>query len=163
MKKVRIIALREDRKRLLEHIQDSSLIQVTKVEKSPKGFSKIDVTPQMQNFERSAALCENALAVLDEYAREKKGLLSSFEGRREIDPDEIGVIASNSGSVIEICRKITELNKTIADNNAEQVRIKTSLSQLEVWQNLDIPIDTHNTSSTAVFIGTLPGTYDESS
>ena len=82
MKKVRIIALREDRKRLLEHIQDSSLIQVTKVEKSPKGFSKIDVTPQMQNFERSAVLCENALAVLDEYAREKKGLLSSFEGRR---------------------------------------------------------------------------------
>ncbi len=163
MKKVRIIALREDRKRLLEHIQDSSLIQVTKVEKSPKGFSKIDVTPQMQNFERSAALCENALAVLDEYAREKKGLLSSFEGRREIDPDEIGVIASNSGSVIETCRKITELNKTIADNNAEQVRIKTSLSQLEVWQNLDIPIDTHNTSSTAVFIGTLPVTYDESS
>lgn len=90
-------------------------------------------------------------------------MLSSFEGRREIDPDEIGVIASNSGSVIETCRKITDLNKTIADNNAEQVRIKTSLSQLEVWQNLDIPIDTHNTSSTAVFIGTLPVTYDESS
>lgn len=160
MKKVKIIALREDRKRLLEHIQDSALIQVTKVEKPKKGFSKIDVTPQMKIFERNVTLCENALIILDEYSREKKGLLSSFEGRKEVDPDEIGAIASKSGEVIEICRRISELNKTIAENSAELIRIDTSLSQLEVWQKLDIPIDTRDTKSTAVFIGTIQGEYD---
>lgn len=162
MKKVRIVALREDRKRLLEHIQDSALIQVTKVEKLKKGFSKIDVTPQMQVFERNVTLCENTLNILDEYAREKQGLLSSFSGRKEVDPDDIGEIASKSGEIIEICRKISDYRKTITDNEAEQVRIKTSLAQLEVWQNLDIPINTNDTNSTAVFIGTLPAEYSDS-
>lgn len=162
MKKVSVIALREDRKRLLEHIQDSALMQVTKVDKHKKGYSNVDVTSQMQVFERNVNLCESALKILDEYSREKKGLLSSFEGRKEVDPDEIGVIASNSGEIIEICRTINDLNKNIADNAAEQVRINTSLSQLEVWQNLDIPINTEDTKSTAIFIGTLPAEYTDS-
>ncbi len=162
MKKVSVVALREDRKRLLEHIQDSALMQVTKVDKHRKGYTSVDVSSQMQVFERNVTLCENALKILDEYSREKKGLLSSFEGRKEVDPDEIGVIASNSGEIIEICRTINDLNKNIADNSAEQVRINTSLSQLEVWQNLDIPINTADTKSTAVFIGTLPAEYTDS-
>jgi V/A-type H+-transporting ATPase subunit I len=162
MKKISVVALREDRKRLLEHIQDSALMQVTKVDKHRKGYSSVDVTSQMQVFERNVTLCENALKILDEYSREKKGLLSSFEGRKEVDPDEIGVIASNSGEIIEICRTINDLNKNIADNKAEQVRINTALSQLEVWQNLDIPINTADTKSTAIFIGTLPAEYNDS-
>ncbi len=161
MKKVRIVALREDRKRLLEHIQDSALIQVKKSDKNKKGFSKIDVTSQMKIFERNVTICENSLKILDEYSREKTGLLSSFAGRKEIDPDDIGVIASKSGEVLEICRKITDYNKTITDNQAEIIRINTSISQLEVWQNLDIPINTEDTKSTAVFIGTLSDKYTE--
>lgn len=50
MKTVRIIALREDRKRLLEHLQDNALVQIKKIEKSAKGFSRIDMTSQMQIF-----------------------------------------------------------------------------------------------------------------
>ncbi len=161
MKKVRIVALREDRKRLLEHIQDSALIQVRKVDKSEKGFSKVNVTSQMKIFEKNVTLCENSLSILDEYAREKKGLLSSFAGRKEIDPDEIGEIASNSGEVINVCRQIIDCNRTIIENSAEVVRINTSLAQLEVWQNLDIPINTADTQSTAVFIGSLPKMYND--
>ena len=33
MKTVRIVALRKDRKRLLEHLQDSALIQIKKADK----------------------------------------------------------------------------------------------------------------------------------
>lgn len=161
MKKVRIVALREDRKRLLEHIQDSALIQVRKVDKSEKGFSKVNVTSQMKIFEKNVTLCENSLSILDEYAREKKGLLSSFAGRKEIDPDEIGEIASNSSEVINVCRQIIDCKRTIIENSAEIVRINTSLSQLEVWQNLDIPINTADTQSTAVFIGSLPKMYND--
>ena len=119
MKTVRIIALREDRKRLLEHLQDSSLIQIKKRDKAAKGFSKVDLTSQMQVFERNVTLTEQALKVLDEISPEKKGLLSSFAGRREVDPDEIGVIAAKAGGIINICSKITELDKKCTDNAAE--------------------------------------------
>lgn len=159
MKTVRIIALREDRKALLEHLQDSSLVQIKKRDKTAKGFSKVDLTTQMQVFERNVALTEQALKVLDEISPEKKGLLSSFAGRREVDPDEIGVIASKAGDIINICSRITELDKKCTDNAAEQVRINTTLAQLEAWQNLDIPLNTGDTKSTAVFIGSFPRQY----
>ena len=150
MKTVRIIALRQDRKRLLEHLQDSALIQVKSVEKPSEGFSKVDVSAQTQLFERNVTLTEQALKILDDHSREKKGLLDSFKGRRKIDPDELGEIASKAGGVINVCARITELDKELSSNAAEQVRINTSLAQLEAWQKLDIPLNTHDTKSTAV-------------
>ena len=161
MKTVRIIALRQDRKRLLEHLQDNGLVQLTKSENSREGFRRVDVSSQMQVFERNVELTEQALKILDNIRPEKAGMLASFKGRREIDPDEIGVIASNAKEVIETCSRIVELDKQCSDNNAEQVRIKTQLAQLESWQKLDIPLNTTDTKSTAVFIGSLPELYTE--
>lgn len=161
MKTVRIIALRQDRKRLLEHLQNSALVQIRKTEKSEKGFSKVDMSSQMQVFERNVTLTQQALNVLDELAPEKKSMLSSLSGRRVIDPDEIGVIAADAGKIIDVCNRISELNKIRADNAAEQVRIRTTLAQLEPWQNLDIPLNTGDTKTTAVFIGTLPKDYSD--
>jgi V/A-type H+-transporting ATPase subunit I len=161
MKSVRIVGLKKDRKAVLEHLQNSGLIQVKKSEKSAKGFSKTDMSSQMQIFERNVTLCDQALKTLDTFSPEKKGMLSSFEGRRVIDPDEIGVIASNAPKIMEVCNRIGILSKRLADNSAEQVRIKTSLVQLTPWQSLDIPLNTGDTKTTAVFIGTLPKEYNE--
>ena len=161
MKSVRIIALRQDRKRLLEHLQDSGLVQIEKTETCRKGFGKIDMTSQIQIFERNVTLSENALKILDSNSPEKKSMLSAFCGRREIDPDEIGVIASNAGEVIDVCNRICELNKQIADNAAERIRIKTALAQLEPWKNLDIPLNAKDTKTTAVFIGSIQKEYNE--
>lgn len=161
MKTVRIIALRQDRKRLLEHLQDSSLMQITKSEQSRKGFQRVNVTPQMQVFERNVDLTQQALKILDGVEPEKTSMLDSFKGRREVDPDDIGEIAAGAKEVIEVCARITELDKECSDNAAEQIRVKTQLAQLESWQRLDIPLNTTGTKSTAVFIGSLPEQYSE--
>lgn len=163
MKSVRIIALRQDRKRLLEHLQDSALIEISKSEKSRDGFSRVDLSSQTQVFERNVTLTEQALKILDSVSPKKGGLLASFKGRQEVDPDEIGEIASNSKDVIAVCTRLTELDKKRADNAAEQVRIKTQLAQLEAWSKLDIPLNTSETQSTAVFVGSFPVLYDQSS
>ena len=161
MKTVRIVALREDRKRLLEHLQDNALVQVKKTGKSRSGFERVDVSRPMQVFERNVTLTEQALKILDSVSPEKGGLLSSFKGRREVDPDDIGVIAANSGEVIAVCKRLAELDKKRADNTAERTRIATQLVQLEAWQKLDIPLNTTGTKSTAVFVGTFPEQYDQ--
>lgn len=161
MKSVQIIALRQDRKRLLEHLQDSALIQVKKTDKSSKGFKKVDMTSQMQIFERNVTVTEQALQTLNRLSPEKKGMLSAFKGAREVDPDVIGEIADSASDVIDICNRITELNKKIADNAAEQVRIRTSLVQLEPWQSLDVALNCSDTKTTAVIIGSLPKEYTD--
>ena len=162
MKTVRIVALRSDRKRLLEHLQDSALMQVRNSDGSRSGFERVDMTRHMQVFERNVNLTEQALRILDGVAPEKSGLLSSFKGRKKIDPDEIGVIADGSGEIISVCSRLVELDRMIADNNAEQARIATRLVQLEAWQKLDIPLNTTGTRSTAIFVGTFPEQYTDS-
>ena len=84
MKTVRIIALRQDRKRLLEHLQDSGLVQITKSEKSREGFKRVNMSPQMQVFERNVELTERTLKILDDISPEKAGMLASdlFAGIR---------------------------------------------------------------------------------
>lgn len=161
MKTVRIIALREDRKRLLEHLQDSGLVQVKKSDSGKKGFKKVDKTSQMNVFERNVQLTDQALKILDNAVPEKAGMLSSFKGRREVDPDEIGVIASNSGEIIAACTRIVELDKKQSDNNAELVKVRAKLDMLESWKNLDIPLNSTGTKSTAIFVGSLPEEYNE--
>ena len=66
MKTVRIIALRQDRKRLLEHLQDSGLVQLSKSDNSREGFRRVDVSSQMQVFERNVELTEQALKILED-------------------------------------------------------------------------------------------------
>ena len=121
---------------MLEHLQDSALIHVKKSsDKAAEGFERLDTSAQLKQFERNAELTEQALKILSKIAPEKKGMLDSFRGRKEIDPDEIGRIAADSAKVIGICQKIVKLDKQRTDYAAEQVRIKTSLAQLEPWKN----------------------------
>ena len=160
MKSVRIIALKKDRKRILEHLQNSSLVHVTHSNEDEEGFKRADTSAQLQRFERNAALTEQALKILDKTSPEKKGLLSAFMGRRLIKPEEIGSIASDSAKIIGICNKICDLEKQIADNAAERVRIRTLIAQLEPWSPLDIPMNTADSQLCSVFIGTFPKGYD---
>ena len=161
MKAVRIIALKHDRKRLLEHLQDSALIHVKHSDDVQDGFARADTSAQLKQFEKNADLTEKALKILGNVAPEKKGLLDGFKGRREIDADEIGDIAQQAAKIIGICGKICRIDEQITDNIAEQARIRTLTAQLEVWKKLDIPLNTGDTNSMAVFIGTLPKQYDE--
>ena len=153
--------MKQDRKRILEHLQDSALIQVkSSGKKAQEGFRRKDTASQLKQFERNAELTQQALHILSRLSPEKKGMLSSFKGRKEIDPDEIGRIAADSAKIISVCQKICQLDKQRADYAAEQVRIRTSLAQLEPWRQLDIPLNTKDTPTTAVLIGTLPKAYD---
>ena len=161
MKTVSIIALKKDRKRLLEHLQDSSLVHIRYNDDAEEGFERTDTSAQLQQFEKNEVLTAQALKILDKVSPEKKGLLASFKGRKEIEPEYIGRIASDSAKVVGICTKICELDKQISDIAAERVRVKTQLSQLEAWKNLDIPMNTSDTVSTAVFIGTFPKMFDD--
>ncbi len=162
MKTVRIIALKKERKAILEHLQDSALIQVKKDgDEAAPGFERSDTTAQLKQFQRNAELTEQALKILNKTSPEKKGMLSGFRGRPEIDPDEIGRIAADASRIIGVCQKLVRLEKQRADYAAEQIRIKTSLAQLEPWKKLDIPLNTKDTATTAVMIGTLPKMFDE--
>jgi len=161
MKKVTIVALQKDRKFLIEHLQDSSLVELESRKESRDGFEKIDLSSRRQVFERQRASAEKALKILDTVKSEKSSLLSSLSGRREIDPDEIGEFSKRAPEVLDACNEIISLDKLCSDCAAEKVRLKTSITQLEPWENLDIPFSLKKTSSVSIILGSLPGEWSE--
>ena len=122
MKSVRIIALKKDRKRILEHLQNSSLVEVKHNEVPHEGFERVDTASQLQRFERNNQLLTQALKILDKISPEKKSMLDSFKGKREIEPEDLGSIAAGSPRVISICSKICDLEKQKSDYMAERIR-----------------------------------------
>ncbi len=163
MNTVKIIALKRDRKRLLEHLQDSSLVHIRHKEEVEEGFERTDTSAQLNQFDRNILLTEQALKILDRTSPDKKGILGAFKGSKEVDPDYVGRLSASSAKIIGICQKILDLDKQRVDIAAERIRIKAASAQLEPWSDLDIPMNTPDSAASAVFIGSFPSYYDDTS
>ncbi len=161
MKQFTIVALRKDRKYLIEHLQDSSIVELKYGKEAAEGFKKIDLSSRRQVFERQKANAEKALKILDSIVPEKSSMLSSFSGRREIDPDEIGEFAEKASETADLCTDIIDLEKAKAENAAERVRLRNQIAQLEPWENFDIPFSLKKTASTAIIAGSFPFSLNE--
>ncbi len=159
MKKIRLFALRKDRKQLMERLQRLGVLQIETVDRAEQGFAHEDMEAQAQGFERSAAVAGQALEVLQEELPEKKGLFASLSGRREVEMEAFAQVSVRSTEVLEDCQRVLALRRQQAEDAAELVRLRAARAQLEPWEALDIPVSFKGTRTTAAFIGTLPGTY----
>ena len=159
MKRVRIVALRSERKKLLERLQILGLMEIDAGDSVPRGFDRPDTEAQAEAFRRSTELATQALAVLDRYEPEEKGLLDSFSGRREIDAQELAICAEHRNERMKLCSAVLENHRRIEENRAEQARLRANIAQLEPWRKLDVPFCLDGTANTSVFIGSLPAAY----
>ncbi len=88
MKKVLICGLKKDRKGTLELLQRQGVLEISNVLQEDDMLGRMDVTSSKTVFERNANIAEQAINILDRYAPEEKGMLSSFEGREVLSLDE---------------------------------------------------------------------------
>ena len=76
MKRMTIIAMRRDRKQLLEFLQRQGTAEIDTDTEEDGRYKKIDVSAQKQIFEKNIRSMEDALEVLGKYEPEKSGRLS---------------------------------------------------------------------------------------
>lgn len=166
MSLVRIYAPRNQRKGILETLQRlavmdlSSAAEEEAISETPEGFFKEDKSAQADVFRRNALLADKALDILNKAAPEKKGLLASFSGRRQIEVDEYAAAADRATETMKLCYEIESLEREAAEASAEIVRLSTGIEQMKPWEPLDVPLSFAGTAKTAAFIGTVTGTYD---
>lgn len=161
MNRLRVVALREDRKRLLERLQWLGVVEIQTQEEPRAGFERPDTQQKVQLFERTAVTARQALKVLNEAAPVSRGLLDSFAGRRQVAPEGFEVIAERAPAVMQDCHRLLDWHKRRDEAAAEIVRLQTALSQLEPWAGLDISMRFAGTKTTVAFIGSLPAAYTQ--
>ena len=101
MKKVLICGLKKDRKGTLELLQRQGVLEISNVLQEDDMFGRMDVTSSKTVFERNANIAEQAINILDRYAPEEKGMLSSFEGREVLSLDEYEANAGKHDEVMK--------------------------------------------------------------
>ena len=106
MKKVLICGLKKDRKGTLELLQRQGVLEISNVLQEDDMLGRMDVTSSKTVFERNANIAEQAINILDRYAPEEKGMLSSFEGREVLSLDEY---EANAGKHDEVMKKAYRL------------------------------------------------------
>lgn len=159
MELLRVCAMREDRKTVLECLQRLGALEL-KVEETPEeGFFRVDKESEAQVFERSAATAKQALGALDEVVPQKKGMLESFRGRRPLSAEDYQRVAAESGAVMQDCARLLELRRQRTELAAERVRIGAAMAQLEPWLPLDVPLRFSGTRTTGALIGAVPEVY----
>ena len=84
MQKIHICALKSNRKQILEELQRKGIVQVETDGQEDEIFQKMDTGNTRSAYEKRAQSAEAALKVLERFAPEKAGLLSSLEGKKVI-------------------------------------------------------------------------------
>ena len=159
MELVRIFALKSEKEEILKTLQGMAAFDVSAAENSNyKGFWREKCAAAVEENRKNSLLATNALEIINRVCPEKKGLLASFSGRRQVSADEFFATSKKAEQNLEICQQALELERKIAEIKAEKVRLTTVIEQLSPWENTDIPMSVSQTEKTAVFFGSIMGT-----
>ena len=155
MQRFSICALKKDRKAILEKLQALGLMEIDNSVIEDDSLQKMDTVESRQVFEKQAVMAEHALDVLQKYVPEKTSMLSSLEGKKQVNRWEYEKIVQNRDVMSKRARELVNLNKEISENNANVVKLENQIESLAPWMSLEVPMTYRGTRSTAFLVGTM--------
>lgn len=157
MQRINIYALLKHCKGILETLQRRGVVEIENLNIEDSVFFKEDTGAMQAQYARSANVARSALEILDEYKKEKKGLLSSFKGRTPISRQEYDNLVDSSSDILKAAYDIVSYQKNIEQNEAEIIKYESQLEAIRPWLSLDVPMNFSGTASTKAFIGKFAG------
>lgn len=158
MQRVSICALKKDRKAILETLQSMGVVEINHIIEDDADFEKMDTMNARQSFEKRAQLSDQALEVLGSYVPEKSSMLSSLEGKKLVESEQIQKAAANKEAIIAKANVLAARNKEIAENKANILKIQNQMESLTPWLSLDVPMNYPGTKTVSMLVGTMAGT-----
>ncbi len=156
MKKFRMIAMREDREKLIRELQKFGCIEVSAREDLPEEVKSLGLEKntgiELAEMKSRETRLNAALKLLDKYAYVKTGLFPNYP---EIKLDEL-FDAKLPEKAHQIVRDIEHNDAKLSKLYAEETRIKSLLVSLELWKNSPVPLDVTGTENVEIMLGTIP-------
>lgn len=154
LRKIIIAGLNNDRGKVLQSIQRLGVIDIK--ESPEKNVDAAKLSESKIVFERNAKEALDALEILSKYSKdEQAGLLASFEGPKEISENEFYFHLASQERVLRTITKVLGLAREINEKKLEIVREENKIIQYEMWDKLDISVNTEGTELTKCFIGSI--------
>ncbi len=160
MKKVTLIALKEDRDKTIRLLQRLGLLEITdlKTQLSQEEWQGVvdGIWSEGDVEEANGKLGKVQLAFdfMKRYAPPRKSL---FEGKKQLTPDEYGEVLARKDEVFQVAEACRDLENRLTELRAEETRQKNIIHQMEPWEGLDVPLnEVQDTRDTVLMLGTMP-------
>ena len=161
MKRLRLIALAEDRDALLAGLLHAGCVQVSEptdvlADEAAAMLLSQSESPDLAGVKADLAELKHALEVLRKYAPQKEGM---FAARKTIRESEL----FDSAAVAKAMAHAEEINtraKSIGQLNAREARLNAEVLAYLPWAQHDLPLEDKGTRTVAVFLGTVPNAVD---
>lgn len=160
MKRIEILGLQKDRKKIIEYVQRQGCVQLDEMQEEGQHFTNLPTQQTVTQLERYESTVDSALEVLNRYTSGKGGLLDSFAPREEMSMTEYLEKSKNVDATLGKCKQLNALYKKIQDSKVEIARAETAIDQVRPWETLDIPSSFKGTADTQAFIGTIAEPLD---
>ena len=160
MKRIEILGLQKDRKKIIEFVQRQGCVQLDEMQEEGQHFTNLPTQQTVTQLERYESTVDSALEVLNRYTSGKGGLLDSFAPREEMSTTEYLEKSKKVDETLGKCKQLNALYKKIQDSKVEIARAETAIDQVRPWETLDIPSSFKGTADTQAFIGTIAEPLD---
>ncbi len=157
MQRVYVYALLKYCKDILEALQRRGVVEIENLNIEDSVFFKDDTSAYQAQYQRMASNAIEANEILSRYAKRKKGLLSSFKGRKQLTREEYDKLVDETPDILRIAYDIISCQKNIDTNEAEKIKYQQQLEIIQPWLSLDVPMNFTGTATTRAFIGKFAG------
>ena len=158
MKRLRLIALAEDRDALLDSLQHAGCVEVSE----PDGYLNDEQYAALLHRENAAVAdarsslteLQHAIDVMQQYAPQKGGLFTPRDQMAAADLlDE-----KARKAVLDKAAQINGHARTIGQLNARETRVRADQQALQPWTACDLPLEDKGTKWVDILLGTVPNT-----
>ena len=154
MKKIELIALLTDSKKIIELLQRRGVVEICR--NTDEELFSTNVSAITGKFEKFRSTASQALEILEKYSPEQSSIADMFGGRTEIEKHAFGKEAMQLEKIMNSANEIIRCSRIINESQAETAQLITKYDTLKQWSSLDIPLNFKGTATTCAFIGTLP-------
>ncbi len=157
MRKIEIVALNRDRKKIIERLQRRRAVEISEI--SDERLSKIKTDSNIAAFERNLSNAVSALECLNRYTAFKAPLLSELNGRKAVSTKDFAKNVAKANEYLSVCHSILDLSKSVDEATAAEEKLRVQADMLKPWIGLSVPIGMTGTRTVRIFTGTLSGQH----
>ena len=154
MKKIELIAMLTDSKKIIELLQRRGVVEISR--NDDEELENTNVTAVVGEFDKFRNTASHALEIINNYAPEKASITDMFSGKTEVEKHEFGREAMQMEKVMAAANEIIKNQRIITESANSSAQLDIKCDMLERWLPLDVPLNFKGTATTSAYIGTLP-------
>ena len=153
MKRIDLLAMRQDQRKLLRTLQDMGCVEITPLQDEALAEYR---TRDDGRLEQVDALLARLSWVIHECAAYNHQPAPFMGNLPEASAQDVHYITQQEAALQETLRQAEKLEKRSGEYRGQLMRLQVAQSQLKPWLSFDLPMEQmHNTRRVAHFLGTV--------